>query len=185
MIKKHSDIIILLIIWAVSIVSIFIALTESYTIYIQNYIGYSLLVVASVLRILKVKRFKTILGGMLVLGTVNAIQFTYFTNIFVFTLIPFGHRFSSFGMQPLSIVLLIVLIALNFSAFMDLIHRSTTEDPQTLAERQKQMDEKYYNELKNEKDDVLHSIIANKAMNRREYIKAAQQIIEERKNKKK
>ena len=183
MIKKYNDLIILLIIWIVSIYSVISMIMYSYEIGIQNYIGYGLLIGISVLRFFRIKRFKTILGILLVFGSVNALQFTYSNVTFVFSWTPMGHRFSSFGIQPLSISLLILLIILNFSDFMRLINGLLSEDPKVAADRQKQIAEKHYNELKNEKDDKLNDIIANIGMYRVDYAKAAQRLIDERKNK--
>ena len=66
---------------------------------------------------------------------------------------------------------------------MRLINGLLSEDPKVAADRQKQIAEKHYNELKNEKDDKLNDIIANIGMYRVDYAKAAQRLIDERKNK--
>jgi hypothetical protein len=119
----------------------------------------------------------------LVIGSINAIQFTYATVTFAFTWTPMGHRFSSFGIQPLSISLLILLIVLNFSDFMRLINGLLSEDPKVAADKQKRITEKHYNELRNEKDAKLQDIIYNKNLYQIEYVKAAQRLIDERKDK--
>jgi len=183
MIKKYNDLIILSILWIVSIYSVISVILYSYEIGIQNYIGYGLLIGISVLRFFKIKRFKIFLGILLVFGSVNALQFTYSTVTFVFSWTPMGHRFSSFGIQPLSISLLILLIVLNFTDFVKLVNNLLSEDPKVVADRQKRIAEKHYNELKNDKIDKLNDIIANKGMYHIDYIKAAQRLIDERKNK--
>jgi hypothetical protein len=183
MIRKHSDLIIISILWLVSIYSVISAILYSYEIGIQNYIGYGLLIGISVLRFFSNKRFNTLLGILLVIGSINAIQFTYSTVTFVFSWSPLGQRFSSFGIQPLSISLLIILIILNFSDFMRLINGLLSEDPKVAADRQKRLVERHYNELIDEKDDKLNDIIANKSMYQIAYVKAAQRLINERKNK--
>jgi hypothetical protein len=181
MIKKYNDLIILSIIWIVSIYSVIVAIITPYDILIQNYIGYALLIGISTLRFFKIKWFKTIFGILLVIGSINAIQFTYATVTFVFTWTPIGHRFSSFGIQPLSISLLILLIVLNFSDFMRLINGLLSEDPKVAADKQKRIAEKHYNELRNEKDAKLQEIIDHKNLYQFEYVKAAQRLIDERK----
>jgi len=182
MVRKHSDLIIISILWIVSIYSVISVILYSYSIGIQNYIGFGLLIGISVLRFLRIKGFKTILGILLVIGSINAIQFTYFAMTFVFSWTPWGHRFSSFGIQPLSISLLIFLIIINFSDFMRLVNSLLAEDPKVLADRQKRIIEKYYSELKNEKDEKLNDIISNKSMYQIDYVKSAQRLIDERKN---
>jgi hypothetical protein len=181
MIKKYNDLIILSIIWIVSIYSMIMAIVTPYDILIQNYIGYALLIGISALRFFKIKWFKTILGILLIIGSINAIQYTCATVTFVFTWTPMGHRFSSFGIQPLSISLLILLIVLNFSDFMRLINGLLSEDPKVAADKQKRIAEKHYNELRNEKDAKLQDIIGNKNLYQIEYVKAAQKLIDERK----
>ena len=183
MIKKYNDLIIITILWIISIYSIISTVLISNVLGIQNYIGYCLLIGISVLRFFKIKQLKTILGFLLILGSINAIQFTYSTVTFIFTWTPMGHRFSSFGIQPLSISLLILLIIINFSDFMQLVNNLFSEDPKIVADRQKRITEKNYNELKPEKDDKLQDIIANKGMYRPDYVKAAHRLIDERKNK--
>lgn len=182
MIKRYSDLIILSILWIVSIYSAISVIVNSYEIGIQNYIGYGLLIGISVLRFFKVKRFKTILGTLLVFGSINAIQFTYTTVIIVFAWTPMGHRFSSFGIQPLSLSLLILLIILNFADLMQLVSDLFSEDPQIVADRQKKIAERHYNQLKAERDDKLQDIITNREMYQADYVKAAQRLINERKN---
>jgi hypothetical protein len=181
MIKKYNDLIILSIIWIVSIYSVIVAIVSPYDILIQNYIGYALLIGISALRFFKIKWFKTIFGILLVIGSINAVQFTYATVTFVFTWTPTGHRFSSFGIQPLSISLLILLIVLNFTDFMRLINGLLSEDPKVAADKQKRIAEKHYNELRNEKDAKLQDIVDNKTLYQIEYVKAAQRLIDERK----
>jgi hypothetical protein len=181
MIKKYNDLIILSIIWIVSIYSVIVAIVTPYDILIQNYIGYALLIGISALKFFKIKWVKTFLGILLVIGSINAIQFTYATVTFVFTWTPMGHRFSSFGIQPLSISLLILLIVLNFSDFMRLINGLLSEDPKVAADKQKRIAEKHFNELRNEKDAKLQDIIDNKNLYQIEYVKAAQRLIDERK----
>lgn len=121
LIKKYCDLIILTIIWIVSIYSIIIMVFESYNIVIQNYIGYGLLVVLSVLRFFEVKKFKTILGIFLIVGAINLIQFTYSTTSIVLSWTPLDHRFTSFGIQPLCSTLLVLFLIINFSEVIHLL----------------------------------------------------------------
>jgi hypothetical protein len=183
MIKKHSDLIVLSIIWIVSILSVVTAFKNSYRLGISNYIGYTMLIGISVLRIYKVKRFKTVIGILLLLGSFNVIQFTYFTMTMIFAWTPLGDKYSTFGIQPLSIILLIFFIIINFRDFMVVWHELFSEDPQIAIEKQKRKVEKHYEELKNENDTKLQEIIDNKKMYQIEYVRAAQRLKEERKTK--
>ncbi len=185
MIKKYNDVIILSIIWIVSIYSVISVILYSYEIGIQNYIGYGLLIGISLLRFFRIKRFKTILGILLVIGSINAIQFTYSTMTFFFNLncAAFDDKTFSFGIQPLSLILLIFLLIANRSNLMNLLVELFSEDPNIVAQRQQRIAEKHYNELKAEKDSKLKDILDNKNMYRTEYVKAAQRLIDERMHK--
>jgi hypothetical protein len=185
MIKKYNDLIILAIIWIVSIYSVISVIVYSYEIGIQNYIGYGLLIGISILRFIKIKKIKTILGVFLIVGSINVIQFTYSAMIVFFSLSwpAYGDRTVSFGIQPLSTILLIFLIVVNRSDFIGLIANIFFEDPQIAIERRKRTAAKHYNELKSENDSKLQEIIDNKNMYQLEYVKAAQKLIEERKEK--
>ena len=66
---------------------------------------------------------------------------------------------------------------------MRLINSLISEDPKVVVDRQKRIIEKHYNELKYEKDDKLNDIISNKGMYQVDYVKAAQRLVDERKNK--
>jgi hypothetical protein len=58
MLKKYSDLIVLSILWLVSIYSVVIVFIDSYQIGIQNYIGYALLFVVTILRFFKFKKIR-------------------------------------------------------------------------------------------------------------------------------
>ncbi len=181
MIKKHNDIIILVIIWIISIYSLTMVFLKSYQIGLPNYLGYGLLTAISVLRFYKIKRFRTILGVFLILGSINAFQFTYSTITLAFSWTPFDNSYSTFGIQPLSFILLIFQVVFNFSSFLDLLDDLFAEDPKTKFERQQRIASSNYERLKDEKDERLLEIIENKNMYQIEYFKAAERLIEERK----
>ncbi len=185
MVRKYSDLILMFILWIVSIYSVISAILYSYQVGVQNYIGYSLLIVISVLRFFKIKRIRSILGILLVIGSINAIQFTHSTVTFFFSLSwpAFDNKTLSFGIQPLSSILLIFLLIVNRSDFMNLLTDLFSEDPNLVAQRQKLVAEKHYNELKEAKDSKLKDIVENKSMYQVEYVKAAQKLINERINK--
>jgi hypothetical protein len=175
MVKRYNDLIILLIIWIVSIYSVISVITNSYEIGFQNYIGYGLLIGITILRFFRIKRFRTILGILLIVGSTNLIQFTYSTYTIVVK-----KFFSSVGIQPLSTLLLILLISFNYSDFLKLKAFLFAEEPNVSDDRKKQIALKYYDELKNEKNIKLLDIIDNKNMYQAAYVKAAQELIEER-----
>jgi hypothetical protein len=181
MIKKYNDIIILVIIWIISIYSLIMVILKSYDIGLPNYLGYGLLATISVLRFYKVKKFKTILGVFLILGSLNVFQFTSFTMTMAFNWAPFGNSYSTFGIQPISFILMIFLIAFNFSSIIDLFDDLFAEDPKIKLEQQKRIATMNYEKLKDEKNERLQEIVANKNMYQIDYFKAAERLIDERK----
>jgi hypothetical protein len=180
LISKYNDLLILLIIWIISIYSVATAIVNSYESGIPNYIGYSLLIGISILRIFTARKFKIVLGIVLIFGTINAIQFTYSTITLIFNWSPLGQKYASFGIQPLSISLLCLLIVLNFNEFGKLIVNLLSEDPALVGEKKKLIEQKNYDKLINEKDDKLQEIIANRKIYELEFVKAAQRILNER-----
>jgi hypothetical protein len=124
MLKKYSDIIILGILWCFSLFSISAMLIGNFILPIQNYIGYALLVLVTTLKIVEVKRIRTWLGILLVLGTFNLIQFTVSTNW-----IGFGSN-SEYGIQPICSLLLLFFVILNFKKFEDLLVELFAKHPQ-------------------------------------------------------
>jgi hypothetical protein len=173
---KYSDLIILSIIWIVSIYSIISLIENSYEIGIQNYIGYGLLIVITILRFFRIRRFKTILGFFLIVGSTNLIQFTCSTHTFVVKRIMY-----TYGIQPLSFILLFLLILSNLPDFKRLKSDFFPKDPKITEDRRKRIAAEFYDELKHEKDSTLQEIIKNKNTYQNDYVNEAQKLIDERK----
>ncbi len=180
MFRKYCDLIIISILWIVSIYSGILVATGQYEIGLQNYIGYSLLFIITALRFLKVRKIKTVLGVFLGIGSLNLIQFTCSTVTFFLAWTPPGQEFS-FGIQPLSLFLLLFLILANFSFISETVLDLFTEDPIAAQERQKELDEHYYQELRLKTDEKLKEILENKIDYPYEQFKAAQRLLIERK----
>jgi hypothetical protein len=125
-------------------------------------------------------KFKTILGVFLIFGTLNLIQFTCSTVTFFLTWKPPGHEFT-FGIQPLSLLLLVFLILANFSYVSETVFDLFAENPNAALERRKQLDEFYYQELRALSDDKLKEILDNKSDYPYEKFKAARRLLIERK----
>ena len=182
MLKKYSDLIVLSILWLVSIYSVVIVFIDSYQIGIQNYIGYALLFVVTILRFFKFKKIRTLLVILLIIGSINAIQFTFFRHVFSFTFSVADQKFPLLGFQPFSILLLIFFFIINFSDFMSLIYELFSEDPNVSKARSNKIFENNYNYLLNAKDAEIQDIIENRNKYMNEYVKAAERIKYERTN---
>src|SRR6478735_3326455 len=105
MIKRNLESIILIILWIFSIYSVVVAIVNPYQLNIQTYFGYGFLILITVLKVLNIKRFKTLFGFFLIAGSLNLIQFTYFTNTVFFRLNLSEENNTAIGFQPLSLVL--------------------------------------------------------------------------------
>jgi len=180
MIRKYCDLIILSILWIVSVYSGILVVTGQFEIGIQNYLGYGLLFLLTALRFLKMRKFKTVLCVFLIIGSLNLIQFTVSTVTFFLSWTPPGQTFT-FGIQPLSFILLLFLVLANSSYISEIVLDLFSEDPKEALERQKQLDEHYYQELRQLTDDRLKEILDNKSDYPYEQFKAARRLLIERK----
>jgi hypothetical protein len=180
MLKKNSDFFILLIIWIISVISLIMGILHSYQIGLQSYVGYGLLILISFFRFIRIRRFKTIFGVFLILGSLNVFQFTVSTIA-----LNFGWGKSQFpiGLQPLSLILLIFFVLINYPECRQFIDDLFSEDPKVIAQKEKKAKSKYHDALINEKDEKLQNIIENRNMYQVEYYNAAKSIMDERKQK--
>ena len=120
------------------------------------------------------------MGVFLILGSLNVFQFTVLT-----VTLNFGWGKSQFpiGLQPLSLILLIFFVFINYSECRLFMDDLFSEDPKVMAQWEKRVKSKYHDALINEKDEKLQIIIENKNMYQVEYFNAAKSIMDERKQK--
>lgn len=180
MIRKYCDSIIISILWIFSIYSGILVTIGQFEIGFQNYFGYVLLILITALRFLKVRKIKTILGVFLIIGSLNLIQFTCSTVTFFLSWTPPGQTFS-IGIQPISLFLLVFLVLANFSYISETILDLFSGDPKADLERQKLLDEHYYQQLRPLANDKLKEIFDNKSEYPYEQFKAAHRLLIERK----
>lgn len=76
---------------------------------------------------------------------------------------------------------MLFLLLANFSYISETILDLFSEDPKAALERQKQLDEHYYQELRQLTDDKLKEILDNKSDYTYEQFKAARRLLIERK----
>jgi hypothetical protein len=182
MIKRNSDLIILSIIWILSIISIITAIIASQNLGVHIYLSYIFLLIISILRYFKVKGFKIYLAIFLVLGMIGLIQFSQF-----FWTTEFGMSFRENGINTvefhtLFLILIIYFILANFGGISGIITDIFSENINDKIERQRRTTDKYYEELKLEKNEKLQDIIDNKNIFQVEYYRAAKKLLEERNN---
>ena len=184
MLRKTIDIIILSTLWIFSIYTLFLVITKSYEIGLQNYIGFCLLAGVTILKFLKVRKFKTILAIFLIAGSFNLFQFTYSTVTLVFTFSPLGHDFSTLGIQPLCSVLLILFAISYFPEIREFSQKYLGVDNKSKEESEQEVVDFFYQKLYNKTDNELTNILNDSSSYQIGYVKAAQKLIDERKNEK-
>lgn len=180
MIKKNSDLIILSIVWILSVISIITAISTSQNLGVHVYFSYLILIIISILRFYKVKGFKIYLGVFLVLSLIGLIQFSQF-----FWTSEFGMSFREKGFKTvefhtLFLLLIVYYIITNFNWISGIISDVFSENINDKIERQKRLTDKFYEELKLEKNEKLQDIIDNKNIFQVEYYRAAKKLLEER-----
>lgn len=105
--SKHTEIIILILLWVLSGATFTWAVAGNYNLFVSDYIGIAGLVVVSAIFAFKHSIKTEALLVLLALGTFNLASFVYFFNV----VISFGFgTIVSPGIQILSLVLLVVLI---------------------------------------------------------------------------
>jgi hypothetical protein len=120
------------------------------------------------------------LGIFIILGSTNLIQFTYQQIGLRSGVSIIGNKIFLPSIQPLSVMLLVLLIILNITDFVKLKDYLFAEDPQIIADRKKYEEQKYYDLLKVEDIDILKEILDNRRKNPIERVRVAQKLIDER-----
>jgi hypothetical protein len=175
MIKKYSDILVLGILWIISIHGLIVSFTDNYLIGISNYIGYGLLILTTILRLINLPKLKLILALLLFLATIQVIQFSYYTIGFFIKINPSEGDAFGLGLQPIHLILLLLFIFANFAETAGLIFNSPNDDKSLLIQR-------YYNELNHISDFELDEISKNLLSEKEEKIIAAKILLRERKS---
>nr|WP_319511846.1 hypothetical protein [uncultured Draconibacterium sp.] len=184
MLRKTIDTIILSTLWIFTIYTLFLVVVKSYEIGLQNYLGYGLLTGITILKFLKIKKFRTILAVFLIAGSFNLFQFTYSTVTLVFTFSPLGHDFSTLGIQPLCSVLLILFAIAYFPEIRVFLQKYLGADNKSKEESEQGVVDFFYQKLYNKTDNELTNILHDSSSYQIGYVKAAQKLIDERKNEK-
>lgn len=184
MLKKTIEIIILSSLWILSIYTLYLVGFKSYVIGVPNYLGFGLLAGVTILKFLKVRKFKTILALFLVAGSFNLFQFTYSTVTLVFSFSPLGRDFSTLGIQPLSSTLLLLFSIAYFTEIRVFLQKYLGSDAKLKEETEAGIVDFFYEKLFNKTDNELADIINHANSYQTGYVKAANRLIDEKKNKK-
>lgn len=109
--KQKIDKAVISILWILTIWTLIVIFTQNGHITIRNIIAFAALISLTILNILKTKKLKSILGLILIGGTVNGLVFTPIDlNIQLGVTIAKSSEFLSLGIQPISLILLITFM---------------------------------------------------------------------------
>jgi len=122
--KNNKNFYLLILISIVSIISIIVGLESNWVFSYKLWIGLCLLIICFIWWFLKVKKFKSFFGIMLILGVLNIIQFVPFGFVIQLGFIKF---------EAIPTVFLLLFIYLNKSQVLDLI-----QDWYTISDEEKE-----------------------------------------------
>lgn len=122
-INKYSDLIILILLWGITLYSVFVTQTTIYELTLKNFIAYSILVVITLLRTLKVRKIKTLLALTLLIASFNLISFIYKNYTLTFGITILSIKLNFLGIQPLSLVLLLFLLLTDIKRVMLILNK--------------------------------------------------------------
>lgn len=179
--KKAIDTIILSALWIFSIYTLFFVVFKSGSIGIQNYIGFGLLVVISLLKFLKVRGFKTILALFLIAGSFNLFQFTSDTVTSFFTFSPWGYDFFTLGIQPLCSSLLVLYAIVCIAEIKGFLTHQLEGDSNRMEEADEELVQLFYKRLIAKTDKELSWIIHQEDQYQTEFVIAAHRLFNDRK----
>jgi hypothetical protein len=177
-VQKHSDIIVLGTLWIISILVLRSKFNLNYIVPIKSYIGMSMLCALSVWRIIRRKHFKIVLAVFLFLGCIGLIQFSVSTNYMY--LGDSDNPTSKLYFSPISVILLVLLLALNVGSLSKIYKDQEEIVPERSNQSQAYLN-KYYDELKNKETAYIQQILSTRERWQKEYIEAAEKLVEERK----
>jgi hypothetical protein len=180
MFRKTIDTIILSTLWIFTIYTLFLVVVKSYNIGLQNYLGYGLLTGITILKFLKIRKFRTILAIFLIAGSFNLFQFTHSTITMLFTFSLGESDFSTLGIQPLCTVLSILFGIAYFSEIREFLQKYLGVDNESKEESEHGVIDFFHQKLFNKTDNELNDIINDSNSYQIGYVKAAQKLIEER-----
>jgi hypothetical protein len=177
-VKKNSDLIVLGLLWITSMTTIFAVFFTTYILPTKTYLGIGGLVILTTWRVIRRKDFKIFLAVFLLLGCIGLIQFSFVTSGLYWG--KSDDPFLQFHYGPLSIVLLLFLIALNVDSISKM-HKVPDEEIEKRSSQSTAYLDKYYNELKEKETIYLQQILSTRERWQKEYIEAAEKLVEERK----
>lgn len=178
MIKKYSTEIVLVVLTMFILEGLFQTIIGNYSTGWQFYLGIVLVVLFWGLYFFKKNILKRILGMGLVLGFFNIIEFTYYHFIFGFSWSPPGQIFTSVGIQPFIFILFLFFLFTNSKKVISLLASLSTKSSEENEADQNFLIQKYRKKLRGEPLEKLKTIVDHPNDYQKEYILAAQELID-------
>ncbi|TKG94317.1 hypothetical protein EYV94_13625 [Puteibacter caeruleilacunae] len=182
--KRTLNLLMILILWGVSFYTLYVTIFTNIVIGLQNYIGFGLLSVLTLLWFLKIKRFNTIFALFLLLGSFNVFQFTYSTITIGSSISFSGIKFITLGVQPLCSLLLLLFVVVYKSQVRVVVQKLLGTDQESLDENESELVHHFYKQLQSKTISELHSIVKEPDSFQPACVDAAKKIIEERESQK-
>jgi hypothetical protein len=177
--KRIISILIISFLWILTIYSLIVTTRTEYELNTSNYIAYALLLILTFLKVVNVKKLNTILGVILLLGMLNLISFTYKTYSISFGITIAEIRLNTIGLQPLSLVLLLVLILFDVDGARNILKKIFPETKPDNFKDKDNLKKSFREKYKGLTQIELETIVKNESSYQKEAILAAKDLLEE------
>jgi hypothetical protein len=148
---------------------------------INNYIFIGLVIFLVIAKVINLKGFKYILLGFLLIGTCNLLATSAF-NSYAQTGLSWENGFAiNLSFDIFYFLLLIFFIVIHSKDIMKYLEKTSQEVDSQKEKPSENYLNKYYDELKNKDNVYLENILSTRERWQKEYVLAAEQILEERK----
>jgi len=159
---KYADFLILGIITCFSLNSIYQHVVNYEIIDTQHYFSFFLLAIALLIRFFNPKKGKIILGILLAMGSLNLVNYTIDSYNILFSFSLNSLKLKTVGLQPISFVLFLFFILINYRSIKKLYHKLFDDSPEEKGAIVKAKTEKYESIFNKYSVEELEEIIKNR-----------------------
>ncbi len=175
--KKIIENAIYVLLFLSAIVSLFVIIRSSYTADIRFYIGFASIVLCYLLRLKNVIVSNYILTTVLLLGTINLLQFSYVDFSLSFTFL----NITTLGINPIVLITLISLLIVNKDIIMLFTGESNSDSNEVQKQNEEMQIQGYMLDYKDKSIEELQYIINNPDNYVKPLVVAVQRIIKDKK----
>ena len=179
--EKEIDNIIIVILGVISLSTIIVSVVLHYDLSLRNYLAFAGLATVGFSKVLKGKKTKTILGIVLIVGSINALIFTYFDFYFVFNF-SVGNLIdlSILGIQPLSLILLLILVSTHWQETKAAIKKILMPSPEEIKDNKEDIIKTFKKRYQTKSDAELYYMLENRKEFSDEAILAVEELMHSR-----